>query len=57
MTNAIARLTCEALLFDLDGVLVDSIVSVEHTWRVWAARHGLDLGNEILRSGPWPPRI
>jgi sugar-phosphatase len=49
MSNAITRFTCEALLFDLDGVLVDSIVSVEHTWRVWAARHGLEL-ETILRS-------
>jgi mannitol-1-/sugar-/sorbitol-6-phosphatase len=49
MHNDVARLTCDALLFDLDGVLVDSIVSVEHTWRVWAARHGLDL-ETTLRS-------
>ena len=49
MAKGIARRTCEALLFDLDGVLVDSVVSVEHTWRVWAARHGLDL-EAILRS-------
>jgi len=31
-----------ALLFDLDGVLVDSRAVVERTWRRWAARHGLD---------------
>ena len=31
-----------ALLFDLDGVLVDSRAVVELTWRRWAARHGLD---------------
>ena len=49
MHNPAAHLICEALLFDLDGVLVDSIVSVEHTWRVWAARHGLDAA-AILRS-------
>jgi sugar-phosphatase len=49
MTIGVARLACQALIFDLDGVLVDSIVSVEHTWRVWAERHGLDL-DTILRS-------
>ena len=49
MTTGIARLSCEALLFDLDGVLVDSVVSVEHNWRVWAAQHGLDV-ETILRS-------
>jgi sugar-phosphatase len=49
MHNGVARLTCDALLFDLDGVLVDSIVSVEYTWRAWAARHGLDAA-AILRA-------
>ncbi len=35
-------LSCDAVLFDLDGVLVDSAEVVERTWRRWAARHGLD---------------
>ena len=35
-------LTCSALLFDLDGVLVDSTACVERHWRMWAGRHGLD---------------
>jgi sugar-phosphatase len=33
---------CSAILFDLDGVLVNSIDSVERQWRKFAARHGLD---------------
>lgn len=33
---------CEAILFDLDGVLVDSAECVERTWRHWAETHGLD---------------
>lgn len=33
---------CSAILFDLDGVLVNSIASVERAWRNFAARHGLD---------------
>ena len=33
---------CAAILFDLDGVLVDSIAVVERQWRRWAQRHGLD---------------
>ncbi|HEY5088217.1 MAG TPA: HAD-IA family hydrolase [Gemmatimonadaceae bacterium] len=32
---------CDALLFDLDGVLVDSTASIENTWRRWASTHGL----------------
>jgi len=35
-------LTCSAILFDLDGVLVDSTPAVERVWRGWAAQHGLD---------------
>lgn len=30
---------CAAILFDLDGVLVDSTRSVERQWRIWAREH------------------
>lgn len=33
---------CSAILFDLDGVLVDSTRCVERQWRIWAAEHNLD---------------
>jgi sugar-phosphatase len=33
---------CDALIFDLDGVLVDSTPCIERQMRSWAARHGLD---------------
>ena len=33
---------CAAILFDLDGVLVDSIAVVEKQWAIWAQKHGLD---------------
>lgn len=36
------RIEAEAVLFDMDGTLVDSTSAVERTWRRWAARHGLD---------------
>ena len=36
------EISCRAILFDLDGVLVDSTVMVERHWRRWAAQHGLD---------------
>lgn len=32
-----------ALLFDMDGVLLDSRPVVERTWRRWADRHGLSV--------------
>ena len=38
---------CKAILFDLDGVLVNSAELVERTWRVWAARHQLDAEKVI----------
>ena len=33
---------CEAILFDLDGVLVDSTPCVTRVWAAWAREHGLD---------------
>ncbi|GCF11802.1 HAD-IA family hydrolase [Dictyobacter arantiisoli] len=36
-------LTCRVVLFDLDGVLVDSIANVERHWSEWARRHQLDV--------------
>ena len=38
------RLSCGAILFDLDGVLVDSVGSGDKLWRIWANEHGLDPG-------------
>ena len=41
-------LECEALLLDLDGVLVDSGASTERAWRLWAEKRELDA-EEILK--------
>ncbi|MGN6390905.1 MAG: HAD-IA family hydrolase [Gemmatimonadales bacterium] len=35
------RFECAAVLFDLDGVLVDSTALVEQQWRRWAVARGL----------------
>lgn len=32
---------CEAVLFDLDGVLVDSTKSVVEIWTAWSERNGI----------------
>ena len=40
--TASRSLRCKAILFDLDGVLVDSTECVERTWRNWAIRHRLN---------------
>ena len=36
------RLSCQAILFDMDGVIVDSTICVEESWRRFAKRHGID---------------
>jgi hypothetical protein len=33
--DVVSRFECEAILFDLDGVLVDSAASVERATRIW----------------------
>jgi mannitol-1-/sugar-/sorbitol-6-phosphatase len=35
------RFDCSAVVFDLDGVLVDSTAYVEQQWRCWASSRGL----------------
>lgn len=39
--------SCAVILFDLDGVLVDSTQAVDREWREWAARKGVD-GDAIM---------
>jgi sugar-phosphatase len=43
------HLECAAILFDLDGVLIDSTTNITRHWRQWAQRHDLDLA-EIMRN-------
>ncbi len=45
--SAASALVCKAILFDLDGVLVDSAECVERAWRGWSARHGLNAEEVI----------
>ncbi|HTK05928.1 MAG TPA: HAD family hydrolase [Ktedonobacteraceae bacterium] len=40
----------DAILFDLDGVLVDSTPCVERLWYQWANRHGLNFLEIIARA-------
>jgi sugar-phosphatase len=39
--------SCSAILFDLDGVLVDSTRAVDREWRAWAERKGVD-GDAVM---------
>lgn len=36
------QIKCSAVVFDLDGVLIDSKMSIERCWRSWAGKKGLD---------------
>lgn len=36
------RFDVDAVLFDIDGTLVDSTPAVARTWETWSARNGLD---------------
>lgn len=40
-------LRCRALLFDLDGTLIDSLPAVDRAWTTFCIRHGLDP-DEVL---------
>ena len=40
----------QGILFDLDGVLVDSHVVVERTWQRWAERHSLAMPDIVRRA-------
>ncbi|MGO4857012.1 HAD-IA family hydrolase [Arthrobacter sp. 2MCAF14] len=47
--EAVKTLTVQAVLFDMDGTLVDSTAIVEQVWSEFAGRYGLDI-EEILRT-------
>jgi len=42
--------TAKAILFDMDGVLTDSVQSVERVWRRWAVEHQLDPGAVVEQA-------
>jgi mannitol-1-/sugar-/sorbitol-6-phosphatase len=43
-------ITCSALLFDMDGVLIDSTPAVARVWRRWALEHGFDPVEVVGRA-------
>lgn len=51
-----ARILCRAILFDLDGVLVDSTPAVARVWTGWAREHGFEP-EEVVRRAHGRPSI
>ena len=47
---------CDAILFDLDGVLIDSTTCIIRHWQKWAEKHGFDL-NKIMQVAHGRPTI
>ncbi len=44
------EISCDALLFDLDGVLIDSTPAVERVWTRWAKARGFDPHEVVMRA-------
>jgi mannitol-1-/sugar-/sorbitol-6-phosphatase len=44
------EITCSAVLFDLDGVLIDSTPAVARVWTWWALKHGFNPAEVIERA-------
>jgi sugar-phosphatase len=47
---------CSALLFDMDGVLIDSTPAVARVWHRWAVEHGFDPETVVRMAHGRPSR-
>jgi mannitol-1-/sugar-/sorbitol-6-phosphatase len=50
------KIQCRGVLFDLDGVLVDSTPAVARVWTQWATKHGF-VAEEVVRQAHGRPSI
>jgi sugar-phosphatase len=50
------QIHCAALLFDLDGVLIDSTPAVARVWRQWAIEHGFNP-DQVVASAHGRPSL
>jgi len=50
------EIRCKAILFDMDGTLVNSTAIVERAWQRWSARHNIPL-DEVLSFSHGRPTI
>lgn len=54
--EGMTEIICRGVLFDLDGVLVDSTPAVERVWHGWATEHGF-VPAEVVRRAHGRPSI
>jgi len=50
------KLNCAALLFDMDGVLINSTPAVARVWRQWAIEHGFNP-EEVVAAAHGRPSL
>ncbi|HTR26627.1 MAG TPA: HAD family hydrolase [Terriglobales bacterium] len=50
------EISCRGLLFDLDGVLIDSTPAVSRVWHRWALEHGFDPEKVVMMAHGRPSR-
>lgn len=50
------KISCQAILFDMDGVLIDSTPAVARVWHQWALEHGLDAETVVRMAHGRPSR-
>jgi mannitol-1-/sugar-/sorbitol-6-phosphatase len=46
----VTQIQCAALLFDMDGVLINSTPAVARVWRGWAIEHGFNPEEVVTRA-------
>jgi len=52
----VMKIQCRGVLFDLDGVLVDSTPAVARVWTIWANKHGF-VPDEVVRQAHGRPSM
>jgi sugar-phosphatase len=51
------ELYVDAVIFDMDGVVIDSGEVYERHWREWGAGHGIDFDSDIAMVHPGRPPV
>src|ERR1700737_517125 len=47
LASAPVTVRCKGVLFDMDGILISSLGSVERSWTTWAKARGVDVTTAI----------